>query len=276
MLPYFKKYTIAVCVIAVALPVIVSTIWPLFTGQMMASSLAGLLLMFALFFVGMMIGFSIFNRKAESATARLLALYNDECYPQALIDEGQSLADAITFPCNESGAWFMSYYAQALLESGDVERASGIAKGIRQSIIVSKKDATKCMILVNLIPLEEKLSSNDDVMSLIDEGLGYCKDSVLPNMAVRRQYLENQKKVIESRLADDPATRAEIDKSVVDATDNPMRVRVEFAYDAAIAYFCAHDTEQERTSLEFVAKHGNHLALVSQAKKRLDEMRMSN
>lgn len=272
MLPYFKKYTIAVCVMAIALPIIASTLWPLVTGQMMASTLAGLLLMFALFFVGMMIGFAIFNRKAEADTAHLLSLYNDDCDPQALIDKGASLADAITFPCNESGAWFMSYYAQALLDKGDVERATEISKGIRQSMIVAKKDSMKCMILVNLIPLEEKLSSNEDVLKLIDEGLGYCKDDPSPNMAVRRQYLDNQKKVIDSRIANDPEARAKIDESVVDAKDNPMRVRVEFAYDAAIAYYHAGDASKEKASLDFVVSNGGQLALVSQARKRLSAL----
>lgn len=269
MLPYFKKYTIAVCVIAVALPVIVSTPWPLFTGEMMASTLPGLLLMFALFFVGMMLGFSIFNRKADSKAQDLLHLYNDKCDPEALIDQGKTLADAISFPCNESGAWFMSYYAQALLDKGKVDRATEIAKGIRQSVLAAKKPASKCMILVNLIPLEEKFGSDEDVLKLIDEGLGYCNESTGIGMEVRRQYLENQKKVVDSRVSGDQSSRASIDESVVKAVDNPMRVRVEFSYDAAIAYFHAGDKPAERKALDFVVQNGGQLALVTQAKSRL-------
>lgn len=269
MLPYYKKYTIIVCVIAVALPVIISTLWPVFTGEMMASSIPGLLLMFALFFVGMMIGFSIFNRKADSDTEKLLELYNVECDPKALIDKGASLAEAISFPCNESGAWFMSYYAQALLDDGQTDRASDIAKGIKQSMLAAKKPEAKCMILVNLVPLAEKLDSEAEALSLIEEGLGYCKDSVSPSMVVRRQYLENQKKVTESRQGDDFSERAKIDESVVNATDNPMRVRVEFSYDAAIAYFRAGDKAAERNALEFVVQNGGQLALVDKARSRL-------
>lgn len=272
MLPYYKKYTIFVSVFAVALPIIVSTLWPLFTGEMMASTLGGLILMFVLFFVGMMLGFSIFSKRADAETEHLLTLYNNDCDPQALLDQGSKLAEGITFPCNESGAWFMSYYAQALLDEGDAGRASEIAKGIRQSILAAKKPEVKCMILVNLIPLEEKLGSDDEVMELIDEGLGYCKTSNNPAMLIRRQYLENQKKVVDSRMSDDYANRARIDESVVKATDNPMRIRVEFAYDAAIAYFKANDVPEERTALDFVIKNGNKLALVPQAQKRLSAL----
>ncbi len=269
MLIYFKKYVIAVCAIAIALPIIASTLWPLFTGQLMGASIAGLVFEFALFAVGFLVGYQIFERRAQRVVDGYLYLYNVDCNPQALISHGGQLASDIPFPCNASGAWFMDYFGQACLDVGDAERARAIEAGLRQSVAAAKKPDQKAEIILYLIPLVEKLGTLDEVKSLIDEAMGLVGAGGSPEDAQRRTYLENLLKLVDARRSGAYEELVKLDDSVVRAGANPLRIRVEHAWDAASACFKLGDEAGERTNLQFVVDHGGSLALVAQAKERL-------
>lgn len=272
MLIYYKKYVIIVCAIAVALPVIVSSVYPFITGQLMASTISGLVTMFLLFAAGMLIGYKIMNGVAEKKTDELLSIYNDKCDPKAFVEAGSQLASDIVFPCGEPGAWYLGYYAQALLDIGDVDGAKKIASGLRESITAQKKDEGKCAILVNLIPLESKLSGSKSTMQLVDEGLAMVSSQTSPEAQVRKKYLESQKKIFTAEVDGNYQEEATLDESVMEAGANPMRTRVEFAYKAASAYFKLGNETAERKDLQFVVDNGNELKLVEMAKQRLTEL----
>lgn len=269
MLIYYKRYTVILCVIAVALPVVVSTVYPFITGQIMASTLPGLITLFLLFAAGMLVGYRIMDGIAERRTESMLSLYNTQCNPEGLISEGADLARNITFPCNEAGAWFMSYYAQALLDAGKLEQAKEISAGLGLTVKSSKNDAGRCAVICNLVPLYEKLNPPQDSLGLIEEGISLCAASPSPEMQVRHQYLESQLKIMKARCGENWQESAVLDESVKDAPANPMRIRVEFAFSAAMAYFHLGNSLKEQENLRFVVEHGNRLALVAQAEKRL-------
>lgn len=272
MLPYFKKYTIYVCIIAVALPVVVSTIYPMFTGQIMAASLSGMLIEIGLLFLGMIVGFNIFERRAEARTNELLSYYNDDCDPERLVQEGAKLAHDIPFPCNESGAWYLSTYAQALLDTGNVEGADVIYGGLEQSIAHAKKPEAKAGILVNVVPLAEKMRSMDDTLALIVQGLDLLRDQTSPAATERRQYLNSQKAIFDARKANDVADIIKLDEAVKTNPSYPMRLRVEFAWNEGSAYFHQGDRAKEIECLRFVVQNGGALKLVSQANARLEKL----
>ena len=64
MLPFYRRYVIAVCASAVVVSIVVSTIWAFVTGRVMASTIEGLLISLAVFFATLAISGRIFNNKA--------------------------------------------------------------------------------------------------------------------------------------------------------------------------------------------------------------------
>lgn len=272
MLVYFKKYVIAVCVVAVALPVAVSTLWPLVTGQLMAASLGGLGLEFALFIVGFLLGYQIFERRAERVADGFVYLYNVDCNPEAFLNHGSGLAHAITFPCNANGAWFMGYYAQACLDAGRMDEAKAIEEGLRQSIEAQKRPQQKCSVIIALIPLVEKMGTLQDVRTLIEEGLELIRQDTSAAAAPQREFLHSQLKVVEARQSQDYADLVKLDDAIVSSARYPMRIRVEFAWDGASASYRLGSVDDEERLLSFITSHGGTLALVAQAQKRLDAL----
>lgn len=272
MLPYFKKYVIGVCVIAIALPVVASTIWPLVTGQLMAATLGGLALELVLFFGGLFVGYQLFSRRADNVADGFVYLYNVDCQPEAFLTHGKSLAEAITFPCTDQGAWYMGFYAQACLDAGRKDEAARIEEGLRQSIAAQKNSAQRCGVIIALIPLVEKTGTLPQVQELIQEGLKAIEGDARPAAAVQREYLMSHEKVVQARVAQDFSKLVALDESVVQSNAYPMRIRVEFAWDAASASFKLGNTEDEQRLLRFIVDHGGSLMLVNQAKKRLEAL----
>lgn len=272
MLPYFKKYVIAVCAIAVLLLIVASTLWPLMTGQIMAASLLGMVLQFVLFFGGLLIGYVIFERRAERVADGYLYLYDVDCNPEALISHGSALARAITFPCNGSGAWFLSSYAQACLDVGRMDEARTILSGLRESVSAQKKPAQKVEIIMYLIPLEEKMGTLAEVSRLIEEGIHLVSEDASPEASVRRDYLTSQRVLANARASHDYEKLVKLDDAVVSSSAYPMRIRVEYAWDAASACFKLKDEGTERKLLSFIVDHGGSLALVARAKERLSHL----
>ncbi|WP_251212270.1 hypothetical protein [Adlercreutzia murintestinalis] len=269
MLPYFKKYSIIACIIGVLPSVVVSTVYPMVTGSIMASTLGGLAVLLALFMVSMVLGFNIMERVAETRTNGLLALYNDACDPEALIAQGKEVAEAVSFPCRAAGAWYMAYYAQALLEEGKVDQARLIEQGLRQSIQAVKKPQQKAGILVNLIPLADKLDGTEEALALVGQGLALVSGDAGPVAVELRAFLESQEKIMRVRESGHAEDAARLDEAIRASDAYPMRIRVEAAWAEARAYYQLGDAAAERRSLAFVVDHGNRLALVAKAQQRL-------
>lgn len=272
MLPYFKRYSIYVCVIAAALPLIYSTAYPLLTGTLAASSLSGTVTMFALFVAGLLVGFGIFERKAQAKADALLALYNDDCDPVALIEEGASLAEAIKEPYSQTGAWYMSYYAQAKLDVGDAQDAKDVLASMLEAAAGAKKPLDRAAILVNAVPLIEKLEGNERALEVVQDGLAACEECRGTDAAHYIEFLTVQGSIVSARIDDDAEMLLELDESFWQSGRYPKRIRVEYAWDAASAAWRAQEGERERRALEFVAANGGKLAMTARAKERLAAM----
>ncbi len=272
MLQYFKRYNVYVAIVAVIPPMVASTAWPLATGQMMAASIGGLVALFALFAIGLFVGYGIFGKRADAETEKYLAFYNDDCDPAALVDAGAKLAEAIPTPCDQSGSWFMGYYAQALLDLGRRDEAMGILAGLKASMQAAKNASAKVGILVNVLPLVEKAEGPKAALDLADEGVGLCDQAGDAGASQMRDYLESQRKVLRVELSDDPADIAKIAGGIAGSDRYPMRIRVEFAWREASAQYKLGDLAEEKRALEFVARNGGKLALAQKAAERLAKL----
>lgn len=235
----------------------------------MASSISGLLLLLAIFAVSMFVGVNAMEHVAQKKTNEVLDLYNAECDPEAFIAKGAPIADAVTFPCREAGAWYMSYYAQAELDAGNKDKAIEIEHQIQSSYEAAKNVRLKAGILVNLIQVVDKIDGNSEALKLINEGFSLTKGDMTPVGRERTAFLESQKKIMESRLAVNPENAFKIDSAVVKSNAYPMRIRVEAAWDQARQAYKMGNTPAETDALQFVVKNGNKLALVKKAKKQL-------
>lgn len=272
MFQYFKGYTIGICVIAVALPVIVSTIWPFVTGQMMAASFMGMVLMFALFAVGMFLGYLIFSKLADSKIQVMLDAYNNDCDPTLLVQKGAQIAAQIAYPCNQAASWFMGYYGQALLDAGNAQLAKNILGGLRLSIDAAKSPEDKAGILVNYLPLDEKIDGMNQALDVVNEGIGYCDKASGRHSASYLDFLESQKKILEDLVSPDKSKAVAVcDKVRADAA-YPARLRVEYAWIEASKLYGSDDVAKETSCLQFIIRKGNKLALVEKAKARLKDL----
>ena len=272
MLPYVKKYVILACVIAVALPFAVSTVWPMLTGQMMAASIGGLVLMLALFFGGLIAGVRIMGRKADEFADGLIALYDEGCDPRAFTDAAHDIASSITAPFTPSGAWFLSYYAQALLDQGLIEKAEHLRSMMFESIAGSKRIADQVSIIVDLVPLTTKLKGPADALPVTEKGIDLIGASSDPQMVIQKDFLVGQAQIMRSKIEGELDGLAMLYHDVVSREIVPMRVRVESAWEEARIHFDRGDVVRERESLDFVVKHGGGLALVGPARARLADL----
>ncbi|WP_165055992.1 MULTISPECIES: hypothetical protein [unclassified Adlercreutzia] len=269
MLPYFKRYVIICCVAAAAVPLIASTIWPLLTGQIMAASLPGLITLLVLFFGTMAAMQRVMGMKAQVETERLFALYNEQCDPDALIDQGAPVAALVEPQCGELPSWFMSYYAQALLDAGQVERAQAVKATQLGGVASLKKPEARAAVVVNMVPLALKLDEPVDALGLIEQGEGLLEGLADDASAQRRAYLASQRELVSARCAEDPQGLLDLCEQVRANAEHPLRLRVERAWDEAQACYRLGDAARERACLEFVVEHGNKLALVTPARTRL-------
>lgn len=269
MLPFYRRYVIAVCASAVVVSIVVSTIWAFVTGRVMASTIEGLLISLAVFFATLAISGRIFNNKATEETERLFALYNDRCDPEAFVNEAADLARAARETRGELSSWVMSYYAQALLDVGKPDAARAILSEQVQSVDALKKTSDQAAVVVNMVPLAMKLEEPPVVMALIDHGIELLADAADYASTERRTYLQGQREIMEARLAGDNERLVGLYERIRTSAAGPLRVRVERAWDEAQIHFRTGDAACERTCLAFVVEKGNKLALVAPARARL-------
>lgn len=273
MLIYFKKYIALIAAIGIVVPGIVSIVYSALTNTMLESEIWGIAVLVGLFAASVLISFNLLERRAEKQVEKLISLYNADCDPEAMVSKGAKLAKALTFPITEEGAWFMGYYAQALLDMGDREGAARIEQGLRQSVIAAKAPLAKVRILVNLVQLAEKLGTLQDSLDLIDEGLEIIAGNDDPAAVQRQNFLLSQKKIIEARMSRDANVLIGIDDAIKSNSFYPMRVRVEYAFNGAQVASKMGNTLMEQMNLEFVVNNGNKLALVPRAQAALAQLR---
>lgn len=272
MLAYYKRYAIISCVVAVAVPLAVSTAYAAVTGKIMAASLDGLIVLLLLLFGTMALMQGVFARRVDGRTAQLLALYNDDCDPEAFVEQGRAVADAITEPYDVTGSWFMTYYGQALLDAGKADQARKVAEALRESVAAARKPQAKVGIIANAVPLVAKVDGPKAALDLVGEGLELAGGQDADPADSRVVFLRGQQRLRQAEAADDDAElRSFYEKSVADAAV-PERLRVESAWKLARLAFRSGDAATERRMLRYVVGHGGKLALVAPARKQLDAL----
>ncbi len=272
MLAYYKRYAIISCVVAVAVPLAVSTAYAAVTGKIMAASLDGLIVLLLLLFGTMALMQGVFARRVDGRTAQLLALYNDDCDPEAFVEQGRAVADAITEPYDVTGSWFMTYYGQALLDAGKADQARKVAEALRESVAAARKPQAKVGIIANAVPLVAKVDGPKAALDLVGEGLELAGGQDADPADSRVVFLRGQQRLRQAEAADDDAElRSFYEKSVADAAV-PERLRVESAWKLARLAFRSGDVATERRMLRYVVGHGGKLALVAPARKQLDAL----
>ncbi len=272
MFAYYKRYAIISCVVAVAVPLAVSTAYAAVTGKIMAASLDGLIVLLLLLFGTMALMQGVFARRVDGRTAQLLALYNDDCNPEAFVEQGRAVADAITEPYDVTGSWFMTYYGQALLDAGKADQARKVAEALRESVAAARKPQAKVGIIANAVPLVAKVDGPKAALDLVGEGLELAGGQDADPADSRVVFLRGQQRLRQAEAADDDAElRSFYEKSVADATV-PERLRVESAWKLARLAFRSGDVATERRMLRYVVGHGGKLALVAPARKQLDAL----
>lgn len=269
MLAFYRKYVIAVCAISVGVPVVVSTIWPLVTGQIMAASIPGLATLIVLLFGALVISSRFFGAKADAETERLFDLYNAQCDPRAFVDEAAQVAAYASARVGELSSWFLSYFGQALLDVGEASRAEDIAQAQLEGMQRCRTASEQAAVAVNMVPLLAKLREPADVLPLVSQGLELLgsADDFASNQ--RRDYLRLQRDYLTARAEGDRETVVRMCQDVRANEDQPLRVRVERSWDEAQVHFAAGEASLERACLEFVVENGNKLALVGPARVRL-------
>ncbi len=269
MLNYFRSYEIVVCVVGVGIPFVVSTVWASVTGEIMAASITGLILLILLLLVSLFVMQFIMSKVADRKINKYISYYDNDCDPQKMLDESVKVREKLQAPFNTLVAWFASYCAQALLDVGHTQQAQIIAGDLRQSVDAQSKTTRKVDILVNLVPLLSKLEGAKSASECSQYALNMLDEINEPEKSSRRIYLQNQLKMAQERIDNDNNELIALYESTRDNNSLAMRIRVEYAWDEARIFYSEGSKDRELSCLHFVVDNGNKLALVGVARKRL-------
>ncbi len=272
MLNYFRSYEIIVCVVGVGIPIVVSTVWAVTTGEIMASSIMGLIVLILLLLVSLFVMQLIMSRVADRKIAKYISYYNDDCDPQKLLDESSKVRARLQAPFNTVAAWFAAYCAQALLDTGHSQQAQAIANDLRISTDAQSKTTRKVDVLVNLVPLLSKLEGAESAHKCAQYALNLLDQINEPEKSSRRSYLKSQLKMEQERMDNNNEELISLYESTRNSPYTTMRIRVECAWDEARIFYAEKNRDRELSCLQFVVDHGNKLALVGSARKRLAEL----
>ena len=269
MFQFNRKYMFMATGAGIVVTAIVQTIYSLVMHQAMAATLPGLILSLALFVVVTAFAAMHFGKRANEDADALISLYDDLCDPQALADRGKATASQMTVPYDVPSAWFMSYYAQALLDMGITQNAREIERAMYESVGASKKVEEQAQIVTNLVPLSLKVLGPAETLPIIDMGLKLLAEGPALKLAPAIAYLENQRIIVSAQVNGEDERLVRYYSSARDNADVPLRIRVEQAWDEARIHYRAGNVAAEREALRFIVDNGNRLALVAPAKERL-------
>ncbi len=272
MLNYFRSYEIIVCVVGVGIPIVVSTVWAYTTGEIMASSIMGLILLILLLLVSLFVMQFIMGKVADGKINKYISYYDNDCDPQKMLDESAKVRERLVAPFNTVAAWFAAYCAQALLDVGHTQQAQTIAKDIRSSVDSQNKTTRKVDVLMNLVPLLAKLEGATSARDCSQYALNLLDEINEPQKSNRRAYLQNQFNMAQERIDNNNDALISLYESTRNNKYLAMRIRVEYAWDEARIFYSDGSKDRELSCLHFVVDNGNKLALVSAARKRLAEL----
>lgn len=272
MLPYFKKYTILMYVLPVLAMVVLTTVLAYASGFALSSTLPGLLVSLAGLVVLTLLSSRIFGNLANKKADELVALYNESCDPQAFVEQGAEVASTIEGPYTEAGSWFLSFYALALLDVGQVEPAAVIGSNMQKSAMEAADPRTRAAVMVNIEPLVLRLFGAQAALGVVAEAEAALASLAGPDAEQRRSFLAWERSLLTALVEGDEDRLLQTYSEVRLREVYPMRMRALNA--DAEAAICRRRglSERERECLKFVVEHGNQLPIVPAARARLTEL----
>lgn len=264
------RYIVIASGLAIVVTAVVQTIYTAATGRAMSSTLPGLAVSCLLFVVVMLATYVYFGRRNGANVDALVSLYDDGCDPRAFVDGSAGYVEKMTVPYDAEASWFMSYYAQALLDLGEAKRAQQIEQSMYDSIRSAGLVETQAKIIVNLVPLVVKVLGPADAVPVIQKGLDLLESGQCgADAAEFEAYLVNQLALARAAASQDDVLLERFYFSTRRNEVLPLRIRVEQAWEEAKIHYRAGETGKEAECLEFVVQNGNKLALVKPATDRL-------
>ena len=264
------KYIIYASGLAIVVTMLVQTAYTAVTGVAMSSTIPGLIascLLFALIMVGV---YAYLGRRMNVNADELISLYDNACDPQAFVEGASRSVDSMPMPYVEASAWYMGYYAQALLDLGRVQEAQRIEQNLYESVKATDSVELQAKIVVNLVPLVTKLLGPADALPVIQKGLELLALApATQDKPMLEAYLQNQQSLAMAVVNGDDARLVSFYSATRNNPTVPMRVRVEQSWEEAKVHYRMGNVPAETECLEFIVAHGNRLALVKPAQNRL-------
>lgn len=272
MLPYFRNYAFIAYIIGVAAPVVLVTALSWIFGFYIVATLPGLIAAIVLMAVSLLTAKKIVTAKANRKADEMISLYNDACDPAAFVDAARSVAQEIRPPYDESGSWFLSFYALALDDLGQRNDAARIGQAMLSSAQMAPDPQTKVGILVNIEPLVQRLFGAQQALEVVEQAQEAIGGSSDPDDVSRMNFLNWERGILEAIRDGDDAALVQRFSAIRGNAAYPLRVRVSDALLEASVHKSRGDVAAERECLRFVVDNGNKLPAVGIAAERLAEL----
>ena len=272
MIHYFRRDLIIAVVIGGCIPLVVMTAWSWVVGFNVSGTLYGLIAALLILFVSMYCCVRYATRRADAKAQAMVDVYDDQCDPNGFIEAATPIADGITPPVLEPGAWFLSLFGQASLDIGDQTRARTMLNIVETSAQAAKNDATRSAILTNAIPLSLKLRGPEATATLIDGALAMLESSHDAHAMLQKTYLASQRELCRDLIDRRDGALLARYRGIREDSRAVMRMRVEYAWDEARICYDQGLRDEELDCLRFIVDHGNRLAFVPAAQRRLAEL----
>ena len=266
MLTYFKRYEVLACVVSVAVPLVVVNAWSLVSGQAMGFTAAGAAVSVLLLFGGLFFFTRLFSGMAQSKAESLVSLYNDGCDAKAFVDDGKKIAASASAPLNELSAWYLSFYANALIDLRQREEAAEIGLLLQESVQDAPDDATRLALYADLVPLVGALFGPKKVSELANEALALRVDQADEVAAQRRSYLEWARAVADAQLGNDMDSLLANYRIIWGNAEQCMRLRVEYAAREGKLHEALGHAEAAHGCMRFAADNGRDLPAAIEAR----------
>lgn len=272
MLPYFRTYAFVAYIIGVAAPVMIITALSWVIGYYVVATLPGLIAAILLMIVSLLTAKKIVTKLADRKADEMIALYNDKCDPAAFIQASQNVVREIRPPYDETGSWFLSFYALALDDMGQREEAARIGQTMLSSAQLATDPHVKVGILVNIEPLVQRLFGVEEALEVVAQAQDAIAGSADPDDANRMSFLNWERGILEAIRNGDDETLIQRFSGIRNTPSYPMRVRVSDALLEAALHKSRGDVSHERECLDFIIANGNKLPAVDLARQRLSEL----
>lgn len=272
MLRHFKHYLIGACVLSVVIAGVIVAIAYATQGVAAFEPGPNLIMLVMLIAIGVLGVRRFFNGLAQMRLSRLLAVYDDQCDPEAFVRGMDPIARAFKSPFTARDVWLLSPYGLALADVGRAEEATRLLDTMKKSAVAASKPRDFAIMLMNMEPLARRLLGDEAALPLLIRAEELIDKEPRADTGNYRSYITWERGIIEAqRDGDNGKLIAELQR-IRERTSSSWRLRVVCADHEAIVHKVLGDFARERMCLEFIVEHGNLLPYVSPALRRLGEL----